>query len=208
MVSRRAFVAGGAGPAVAALTGGALVEEGVLPGKVRLDRAIGRCRTLPAPPATPGVVRTRTFRSRFRGTDVTAAVVLPAGVTSLRGLPVAVALHGNGGSGQGTADGMHLDRYLTEAVGGRPPFAVVAVDGGPGTYWHRRANGEDPIAMIIRELPLPAREGDRPVRGDRLVHRRVRSARVGRTGWEHPRRPGTTSQHDDGGGRIQSQNRK
>jgi hypothetical protein len=70
-VSRRAFVFGGAGLA-AALTGGALVEEDVLPGKVRLDRAIGRCRTLPAPAATPGVVQTRTFRSRFRGTDTRA----------------------------------------------------------------------------------------------------------------------------------------
>jgi pimeloyl-ACP methyl ester carboxylesterase len=93
---------------------------------------------------------------------VTAAVVLPAGVTSLCGLPVAVALHGNGGSGQGTARGMYLDRYLTETVRGRPPFAIVAVDGGPSTYWHRRANGEDPIAMITEELlPLLARQGAR-----------------------------------------------
>ena len=165
MVSKRTFVFGGAGLGAVAVAGGAgavLMEEDVLPGKVRFDKAIGRCRTSPAAPGTAGVVRSQTFRSRHRGTDVTAAVVLPAGVRSPRGLPVAVALHGNGGTGMATARGLRLDRYLTEAVRTRrtPPFALVAVDGGPSSYWHRRANGEDPIAMITDELlPLLGRQG-------------------------------------------------
>ncbi|MDN3355308.1 alpha/beta hydrolase-fold protein [Actinomadura sp. DC4] len=163
MVSRRTFVFGGAGlgaVALAAGAGGVLVEEDVLPGKVRFDRAIGRCRGLPPAPATPGVVRTQTFRSRRRDTDVAAAVVLPAGVTSPRGLPVVVALHGNGGSGPAAARDLRLDRYLTEAVRGRAPFAIVAVDGGPNSYWHRRASGEDPLGMITDELlPLLGRQG-------------------------------------------------
>jgi S-formylglutathione hydrolase FrmB len=167
MVSRRAFVVGGAGLGAVAAAGGlgaVLVEERVLPGKVSLDRAIGRCGSPPDAPATPGVVRARTFRSRRRGTGVTAAVVLPAGVTSPRGLPVAVALHGNGGTGESAARGLRLDRYLTDAVRtrGTPPFVLVAVDGGANTYWHRRANGDDPIAMITDELlPLLARQGAR-----------------------------------------------
>jgi S-formylglutathione hydrolase FrmB len=167
MMSRRAFVFGGAslgGVAVAGGAGALLVEERVLPGKVWFDRAIGRCGSPPKEPATPGVVRTRTFRSRRRGTDVTAAIVLPAGVASPRGLPVAVALHGNGGTGISAARGLKLDRYLTDAVRtrGTPPFALVAVDGGANTYWHRRANGDDPIAMITDELlPLLARQGAR-----------------------------------------------
>ena len=32
-----------------------------------------------------------------------------------------------------------------------PPFAVVAVDGG-GSYWHKRASGEDSGAMVLNEL--------------------------------------------------------
>jgi S-formylglutathione hydrolase FrmB len=110
------------------------------------------------------VVRSQTFHSSRRRTEVTAAVVLPAGVTSPRGLPVAVALHGNGGTGLSSAGGLRLDRYLTEAVRTRrtPPFAIVSVDGGPNSYWHRRASGEDPIAMITDELlPLLARQGAR-----------------------------------------------
>lgn len=168
MVSRRAFMLSGAAGigavAVAGGTGAALVEADVLPGKVRFDKAIGRCRTLPETPGAPGVVRTRTFHSRRRGTDVAMTVILPAGVTSPRGLPVAFALHGNGGTGRSAARGLRLDRYLTEAVRTRrtPPFALVAVDGGPNTYWHRRASGEDPIAMITDELlPLLAGEGAR-----------------------------------------------
>ena len=165
MVSRRAFVFGGAGLGALAVAGGAgavLVEENVLPGKVRFDRALGRCRTPPPAPAAPGVVRTQTFRSRRTGKEVAAAVVLPAGVASLRGLPLVVALHGNGGTGPAAARGLRLDRYLTQAVRGRPPFALVAVDGGPDTYWHGRASGEDPIAMITDELlPLLGRQGAR-----------------------------------------------
>jgi pimeloyl-ACP methyl ester carboxylesterase len=174
MVSRRAFVFGGAGLGAVAVAGGAgavLVEEDVLPGKVSFDRAIGRCRDLPAAPATPGVVRTLAFRSRRRSADVAAAVVLPAGVGSLRGLPIVIALHGNGGTGPGAASGLKLDRYLTQAVRGRPPFAVVAVDGGPNSYWHRRASGEDPIGMITDEL-LP-----------RLGRQGARTDRFGVIGW-------------------------
>ncbi len=167
MLTRRALLIGGGSLAAvggAGIAGVALVEEDVLPGRVRFERAIGRCRTLPRAPATPGVIRLQTFRSRRRNTDVTAAVVLPAGVSSPRGLPVAVALHGNGGTGASAAQGLRLDRYLTDAVrtGATPPFALVAVDGGPSTYWHRRASGEDPIAMITEELlPLLGRQGAR-----------------------------------------------
>lgn len=167
MVSRRAFVFGGAGIGAVAVAGGAgaaLVEADVLPGKVAFDRAIGRCQTPPVPPAVPGVVRSQTFHSRLRGTDVTATVVLPAGVPSPRGLPVAVALHGNGSTGASAVQALMLDRYLTEAVRTRktPPFAIVSVDGGPNSYWHRRASGEDPIAMITDELlPRLARQGTR-----------------------------------------------
>jgi enterochelin esterase-like enzyme len=121
---------GGAGLGAVTVVGGAgavLVEEDMVPGKVRFDRAIGRCRTLSSPPETAGVVQRQSFRSRHRGTDVTATVVLPAGVTSLRGLPIAVAMHGNGGTGSSAADGLKLDRYLTDAVRTRhiAPFAMI-----------------------------------------------------------------------------------
>jgi pimeloyl-ACP methyl ester carboxylesterase len=35
---------------------------------------------------------------------------------------------------------------------GGAPFAIASVDGGDSTNWHRRANGEDPLAMVTDEL--------------------------------------------------------
>jgi pimeloyl-ACP methyl ester carboxylesterase len=41
-----------------------------------------------------------------------------------------------------------------------PPFAAVAVDGGGSSYWHPRADGDDPLGMIVSEvLPRLARQG-------------------------------------------------
>ncbi|MFC5750593.1 alpha/beta hydrolase [Actinomadura rugatobispora] len=164
-MSRRAFIGGGVvalGGLAVAGGGAALVERDVLPGRVRLYRMTGRCGDMPVAPPVPGVVRSHTLRSRHRGRDVAVAVVLPAGVRSVRGLRVAVALHGNGGTGPSAVSGLALDRYLTGAVArGVRPFALVAVDGGADSYWHPR-RGEDPLAMVVEELlPWLGRQGAR-----------------------------------------------
>ncbi|MCP9963889.1 esterase family protein [Actinomadura madurae] len=176
MVSRRAFLLGGLGGlgAVAAAGGAGygLVESEVLPGKVRLDRALGRCGDLPAPPAASADVRTMTWHSAHRRAPVTATVVAPAAGRSLRGLPVAVALHGSAETGASLVRKLALDHYLPDAAAhGVPPFALAAVDGGPDSYWHPRASGDDPVAMIVDEL-LP-----------RLDDAGARTGRVGLIGW-------------------------
>lgn len=53
-----------------------------------------------------------------------------------------------------------VEQGLAEAVAaGLPPFAVVAVDGG-GSYWHKRASGEDSGAMVLDELiPMLGEQG-------------------------------------------------
>ncbi|MDL4817092.1 alpha/beta hydrolase [Actinomadura opuntiae] len=177
MISRRALLIGGLGGlgafAAAGGTGYALVENDVLPGRVRLDRALGRCGDVPAPPAASTAVRRLSWHSAHRRTDVTATVVLPAANRSLRGLPVAVALHGSGGDGASAVRSLALDHYLPDAVanGGVPPFAIAAIDGGPDSYWHPRADGEDPIGMIVDEL-LP-----------RLGKEGAEAGRIGVIGW-------------------------
>jgi enterochelin esterase-like enzyme len=87
-------------------------------------------------------------------------------------LPVALVLHGRGG-GAADAFGSHaLHRFLAAAVReGTPPFALAAVDGGDHTYWHRRAEGDDPQAMLLEEL-LPL-----------LGERGLRTDAIGLTGW-------------------------
>ncbi|KAA8970225.1 MAG: esterase family protein [Mycobacterium sp.] len=114
-----------------------------------------RTPAIPAPsqPEAGNPVPTRTsgsFVSAARGGVTTNWVILrPPGQTGpLR--PV-IALHGRGGSANTVTD-LGVDDVLAQLVReGRPPFAVVGVDGGD-TYWHRRASGQDSGAMVLTEL--------------------------------------------------------
>lgn len=106
----------------------------------------------PAPTMTTG-----SFVSAARGGISTNwAIARPPGQTApLR--PV-IALHGKN-SDAATVMAGGVEQGLAQAVAaGLPPFAVVAVDGG-GSYWHKRASGEDSGAMVTDELlPLLANE--------------------------------------------------
>ncbi|WP_433326752.1 alpha/beta hydrolase [Spirillospora sp. CA-294931] len=174
MIDRRRLLLSGLGGAGIAGIGGLgaayqLVQHDVLPGKVRLDKALGRCGDLPQIPAETAAVRRERFRSRARGRHVEMRLVTPARA-ELRGLPVVVVLHGLNGSAATVSD-LRVDRFLAHAVAtGTRPFAIVGVDGGD-TYWHRRASGDDPERMIVEEV-LP-----------RLRALGLRTERIGLLGW-------------------------
>lgn len=103
-ISRRGFLIGGAAvvgvAAVGVVGGGVLVEEGVLPGKSKLDEALGRCGTALQPPdVEPGPVVSGSFVSKARsGTEVGWTVIYPPGTGPGAALPVCLFLHGRGGS--------------------------------------------------------------------------------------------------------------
>ena len=169
-ISRRTILLGGTLGALTAAAGGVygLVEAEVIPGRFALDRSLGRCGSAPPVPFAQASVQESSFHSAARGRSVSVVMAAPPG--PLRGLPVVIVLHGLGGAAHSLL-GLHLDRYLAQAVAqGVPPFALVGVDGG-GTYWHPRASGDDPVKMITSEvLPL--------VRGQGL-----RTDRIGVLGW-------------------------
>ena len=161
--SRRAVLLGGLGVAVA---GGAavayeLVQAGALPGKYALANLDGACGTAPPPPhgALPAQSDV-TFYSAYRHRSVTMVTLLPAGVPAGAGLGVVVGLHGAGGDARQFAG--QLRPALTAArIAG---LAAVTVDGGD-TYWHKRADGDDPVGMITQEvLPRLAAAGLRTAR--------------------------------------------
>lgn len=121
-----------------------------------------------AEPAAPTMV-TGTFVSAARGGMPTNwAIARPPGQT--RPLRPVIALHGKGSSAAAVMAG-GVEGGLAQAVAaGLPPFAVVAVDGG-GSYWHRRASGEDAGAMVLDELlPMLDQQG-------------LDTSRVGFMGW-------------------------
>ncbi|WP_052390472.1 alpha/beta hydrolase [Streptomyces sp. NRRL B-24484] len=146
----RALLVAGIG---AAAVGGAMVED-VLPGGARLRRAIGMTGpdgTVPA--VEPGPVRTDQLASKARGRRIELTVISPPGTAPRADLPVCLALHGRGGSAAALVD-LGLPQFLAAATAkGVPPFHLVAVDGGEATYWHRRTPGDDPMAMLLDEVP-------------------------------------------------------
>ena len=68
--------------------------------------------------------------------------------------PVCYCLPGRGrGQREVLEGGLRLGDFAAQAFAerGAAPFVLVAVRGGD-TYWHRRASGEDALAMLLDEL--------------------------------------------------------
>lgn len=164
-------VAGAAGAVLAAGVG--LVETRVLPGRALLHGAIGL--TGPdgvVPSSRPGPTISEEFRSDARaGRVVRWQAAYPPGSRGNERLPVVVALHPRGADHRFAFAELGLDRFLTTVVrSGAAPLVVASVDGGD-TFWHRRADGDDPMRMVRTEL-LP-----------RLARRGLLTKRYGLIGW-------------------------
>jgi dienelactone hydrolase len=104
----------------------------------------------PAPLANQKNVFVERVHSQARNRDVDIVLITPKGVPSA-GLPVCLMLHGRYGDARKSAGGLPI--WLSHAVSrGMPPFAFLAVDGGGNSYWHR-GNGDDPMWMLLDEVP-------------------------------------------------------
>ena len=102
--------------------------------------------------AAKPTVRFERVYSAARHREVTLAFYLPTGANP-RGLPMSILLHGLHGDARHAAVG-DLAEVLTSAVakGSVPAFGFVAVDGGDN-YWHENVPGDDPMAMLLDEVP-------------------------------------------------------
>lgn len=147
------------------------VQNDVLPGRIRLQEALGACNVdAPVPDVATGPIRYSTFDSKARGTQVTWGLALPP-KTAAKDLPVVLVLHGRGDDARAAFDELGYASFLADHVRrGGEPFALVSIDGGD-VYWHPRADGDDPLAMITDEL-LP-----------RLAARGLATDRIATTGW-------------------------
>ncbi|PLV47614.1 alpha/beta hydrolase-fold protein [Mycobacterium simiae] len=178
-LSRRAVLGLGASAAIGAT--GALVIDNLLHTRTSRSVPVSTASTqvpmappaAPLEPAAPGepapTMTTGSFVSAARGGISTNwAIARPPGQT--KPLRPVIALHGKG-SDAATVMAGGVEQGLAQAVNaGLPPFAVVAVDGG-GSYWHKRASGEDSGAMVLGEL-LPM-----------LDTQRLDTSRVAFLGW-------------------------
>jgi S-formylglutathione hydrolase FrmB len=170
-LSRRSLLGLGASAAVGAVSAYALDilfqprTSHAAPVATPVSKAGTQAPLAPAPSAplepaagpAPTMV-TGSFVSAARGgTSTNWAIARPPGQT--KALRPVIALHGKG-SDASTVMAGGVEQGLAQAVNaGLPPFAVVAVDGG-GSYWHKRASGEDAGAMVLDELvPMLDKQG-------------------------------------------------
>ncbi len=153
-LTRRGFLIGAGVTAAAVVVGGGLAAR-FAPWRDWLGAAEHAAADAGLAPR-PGVatVRAYTLASRFVSGPVPYAIMWPAGTKPGDPLPVCFALPGRGGGPpMGFAD--TVARLVKD--GQSPPYAVVGADGGQ-SYWHKRASGEDRLAMLLDELiPLCAR---------------------------------------------------
>jgi enterochelin esterase-like enzyme len=160
-LSRRAALRLGAGAVAGAASTWAL--------SALLDPPRGESAPAPFEPPAGAAPPTRlsgSFVSPARGGIPTNWVItLPPGQPAgpapdqLAPLRPVIALHGVGGNANTVLDFGVADGLAQLVAAGRPPFAVVSVDGGD-TYWHRRTSGQDSGAMVLNELlPMLAAKG-------------------------------------------------
>ncbi|MFV0496350.1 alpha/beta hydrolase [Mycobacterium sp.] len=94
---------------------------------------------------------TGSFVSAARGgVETNWVIAMPPGQTKM--LRPVIALHGKDGNANMMLECGVEDALAQLVADGKPPFAVVGVDGGANSYWHRRTDGTDSGAMVLDEL--------------------------------------------------------
>jgi pimeloyl-ACP methyl ester carboxylesterase len=147
VLTRRAFLMGGG--AVVALGGAGVYELSTHPyRRAQIEDALGLTSGPEyVPPPSDAVQSSGTFASRAMGRAVAWTVSVPAhGVA-----PGAVifCLHAKGGDHRMAFDDIRVPD-MAAAIGLH--VAVAGVDGGADSYWHRRADGTDALAMVLNEF--------------------------------------------------------
>jgi hypothetical protein len=172
MITRRTFLLGALGTAALAAGGSVVaIDDGVLPGRIRLAELTGACDVDAVPAAGPvGAITSGRFASSARGREVGWSLALPPGHAA-EGLPVALLLHGRGEDHSSGFASLKLHQFLAAYTrAGGAPFALAAVDGGDA-YWHPRNNGDNALRMLTQEfIPM-------------LSKLRLRTDTIGVLGW-------------------------
>lgn len=151
MISRRRLLLG-AGAVVLAGGGGVAYELAHHPyERFRVEQTLGLIHGADYIPPPSGAKQVSgTLASRYMAKPVGWTVSVPGG--GVRPRAVIFCLHAKDGNHRMAFDDIHLpDMAASVSV----PIAVAAVDGGPDSYWHKRADGTDAMSMLLHEfVPL------------------------------------------------------
>lgn len=159
-VTRRQFLIGGGVVLAAAAALGVVGRRSwrVRDGWYRLTGAYGEAGT--PPPSYQVTYKKGTLASKHLAEPAAYDIgftqdTAPAGATpNPAGTPVLVCLPGRGRAPSAVLEGgLHFGDHVADAIvkRGVTPFAVAAVQASD-TYWHRRAAGDDAMAMLFDEF--------------------------------------------------------
>ncbi|SFP97019.1 S-formylglutathione hydrolase FrmB [Amycolatopsis arida] len=144
---RSVLLATASGLGVSVVAGG--IATDTLPVGPAMHRTLG---VASGPEPRPGRFRVERVYSAARGREVDLVTMLPTS-SPRAGLPMALFLHGRGGSARAAAPSGLLRQLATDvARRAVPAFGFVAVDGGDH-YWHENRPGDDPMRMLLEEVP-------------------------------------------------------
>lgn len=157
-ITRRRLLTAGAAGVVAVAGGAAYTERSPL--KRSYQRLTGACGDAGAEPARSGarVLRGTLRTEHLPGGRTDYRIALPPGLRAGDEPGLLVFLHGRGGRAADATERLRLQDIaaLSRAPDTGAGLAVASVTGGDG-YWHPRADGRDPLAMLLDEfLPLCA----------------------------------------------------
>ena len=144
-MERRGFVVGAGAFAVAAAAGAAgLAGCGRSAGPGQAAKPVGRTG------ASAAREISGTLDSRFTKARMGWTISMPGGAR--KPLATVFCLHGYHSDHRMAFDQVDLPQV---AAGLGLPLVIAAVDGGADSYWHKRADGTDAMAMLMREfVPL------------------------------------------------------
>jgi enterochelin esterase-like enzyme len=126
-------------------------------GACALISACGRPEPQQAKPAShregsPAREITGTLDSHFTKASMGWTIAIPETTGKRKPLGIVYCLHGYHNDHRMAFDQIHVPE-VAAAIG--LPVVVAAVDGGQDSYWHRRENGTDALAMLLKEfIPL------------------------------------------------------
>jgi pimeloyl-ACP methyl ester carboxylesterase len=156
--------------ALGALGAFSLTGCGVARHVARLAEHGHGCTDVAVPSATGVHVLRGAIPTRQVAGTVRYAIIVPDGARGLE--RVAYLLPGRGGDAE-SAIALGLDGFLAAYLrGGGRPFALAAIDAGE-SYFHRRASGEDRLAVVTTDFP--------PIVRDALGVRELREALMGQS---------------------------
>ncbi|MDQ0376436.1 S-formylglutathione hydrolase FrmB [Amycolatopsis thermophila] len=150
---RSVLIAGASGLGIAGFAAG--TATGVLPFSEAVQRVLGVTSSSPA--TQLGVAKVERAWSRYRNRMVDLVMLLPSKAPP-RNLPMSLLLHGLHGRARTAAPTGTLAELASQVARKRiRPYGFVAVDGGDN-YWHENVPGDDPMGMLLEEVPQWLRE--------------------------------------------------